>query len=105
MVACTTLPFRAAVRLNSGVRCQEMKSRLLRCPCCGCKTLPERGAFNICPVCFWEDDGQDDEDADEVLGGPNGDLSLSQGRLNYKAFGASREQDLPHVRKPKNEEL
>jgi hypothetical protein len=27
------------------------------------------------PVCFWEDDGQDDHDADLVRGGPNGALS------------------------------
>ena len=24
--------------------------------CCGYRTLDERGAFDICPVCFWEDD-------------------------------------------------
>jgi hypothetical protein len=62
----------------------------LRCPCCGFKTLSERGGYEICDVCFWEDDGQDDDDADEVLGGPNGDLSLTEGRANYRAFGASR---------------
>ena len=77
----------------------------LRCPCCSCKTLGERGGYEICPVCFWEDDGQDDDDAHEVLGGPNGNLSLEEGRANYRAFGASREQDLPHVRKPLKEEL
>src|SRR5260370_42491773 len=43
----------------------------LRCPCCGCKTLGERGGFEICGVCCWEDDGQDDYDADVVRGGPN----------------------------------
>ena len=26
----------------------------LRCPCCGCKTLGERGAYEICSVCFWD---------------------------------------------------
>jgi Cysteine-rich CPCC len=36
-----------------------------RCPCCGFITLTERSADEICPVCFWEDDGQDDHDADE----------------------------------------
>ncbi|MFF1770133.1 CPCC family cysteine-rich protein [Streptomyces sp. NPDC058249] len=29
------------------------------CPCCGFLTLDERGSYEICPVCFWEDDGQD----------------------------------------------
>jgi hypothetical protein len=41
-----------------------------RCPCCGFRTLNERGGYDICPVCFWEDDGQDDADANTVCGGP-----------------------------------
>ncbi|MGV9885301.1 CPCC family cysteine-rich protein [Streptomyces sp. NPDC003006] len=49
-----------------------------RCPCCGFITLGERAAFEICDVCYWEDDGQDEHDADEVRGGPNHDLSLRQ---------------------------
>lgn len=77
----------------------------LRCPCCEFKTIGERGAFEICAVCFWEDVGQDDHNADKILGGPNGPLSLSQGRLNYKEFGASRQKDIPHVRSPKPSEL
>lgn len=27
------------------------------CPCCGYKTLPGRGDYDICPVCWWEDEG------------------------------------------------
>ncbi len=50
----------------------------LRCPCCGCKTLQSRGNFQICQVCLWEDDGQDEDDADIIRGGPNGVLSLTQ---------------------------
>ncbi|MBA3834006.1 MAG: hypothetical protein H0X34_19375 [Chthoniobacterales bacterium] len=76
-----------------------------RCPCCGCKTLRGRGGFEICPVCFWEDDGQDDHDADDVRGGPNKELSLSQARRNYREFGASDRRDLSHVRQPIPEEL
>ncbi|MCB9891958.1 MAG: hypothetical protein H6833_09950 [Planctomycetes bacterium] len=77
----------------------------LRCPCCGNKTLDERGAFEICPVCFWEDDGQDDYDADVIRGGPNGSLSLTTARTNYRRFGASDERSLGHVRAPRPEEL
>ncbi|MFI8189745.1 CPCC family cysteine-rich protein [Streptomyces sp. NPDC085946] len=29
------------------------------CPCCGFLALGERSTFEICSVCFWEDDGQD----------------------------------------------
>lgn len=48
--------------------------------------------FEICQVCFWEDDGQDNIDADEVKGGPNGDLSLTEARRNYQRIGAVSEE-------------
>ena len=64
---------------------------IYRCPCCGYRTLRERGQHEICKVCFWQDDGQDDHDADEVRGGPNKNLSLTQARANYRAFGAVAE--------------
>jgi hypothetical protein len=56
--------------------------------------------MRLCPVCFWEDDGQSDEDADEVLGGPNGSLSLTQARANFRAFGACDRQFVAKVRPP-----
>ena len=28
---------------------------LYACPCCGEKTLPDIGEFDICPICKWED--------------------------------------------------
>lgn len=58
----------------------------------------------MCDVCFWEDDGQDDHDADEVRGGPNGDLSLAQARRNYEAFGACERKHIWHVRPPTRDE-
>lgn len=70
------------------------------CPCCGYVTLAERGGFEICPVCFWEDDGQDDPDADLVMGGPNGGLSLTQARRNFAAYGACDERCRAFVRPP-----
>lgn len=27
------------------------------CPCCGYTTLPTRGGYDLCPVCWWEDHG------------------------------------------------
>jgi hypothetical protein len=76
-----------------------------RCPCCGCSKLSERGGFEICPVCFWEDDGQDDSDADTVRGGPNGSLSLTQARQTFRAFEACDRKWLEHVRKPTPDEI
>lgn len=77
---------------------------LVACPCCGHATLTERGGYEICPVCFWEDDGQDNEDADTCRGGPNR-VSLREGRLNFLRFGASVEADCESVRRPTAEEV
>lgn len=77
----------------------------LRCPCCFCKTLSERGGFEICAVCFWEDDGQDNYDAEVIRGGPNGVLSLTQARANYRQLGACDERSIEHVRPPTADEL
>ena len=74
------------------------------CPCCGFVTLPERGSYDLCPVCFWEDDGQDDHDADQVRGGPNYSLSLTEARRNFARTGAVEERLLPHVRPPTDSE-
>jgi hypothetical protein len=75
-----------------------------RCPCCRFRTLTCRGGFEICEVCFWEDDGQDDHDADVVRGGPNASLSLSQARENFRLYGACDRGSVHHVRKPLQEE-
>src|SRR5882724_10609169 len=71
-----------------------------RCPCCHYKTLGERGGYDICPVCFWEDDGQDNDDAatDRVFG-PN-QISLKQARENFRRFGACNKQSIQRVRLP-----
>jgi hypothetical protein len=74
------------------------------CPCCHYKTLATRGGFEICPVCFWEDDGQNDRDADAVRGGPNSMLSLTQARRNFEDFGACERSMLPNVRPPYEDE-
>ncbi|GAB3189494.1 CPCC family cysteine-rich protein [Micromonospora palomenae] len=74
------------------------------CPCCGYLTLDERGMYEICPVCFWEDDGQDDHDAGRIRGGPNRNLSLMQARCNFAEFGASDRRRLARVRPPRDDE-
>ncbi|TXS76022.1 CPCC family cysteine-rich protein [Streptomyces sp. sk2.1] len=56
------------------------------CPCCKLLTLEARGHFQICDECSWEDDGQDDPNADEVWGGPNGSESLTDARLRYAQY-------------------
>lgn len=90
---------------SNSVRSPEGNAGPFRCPCCGCLALDERGGYDICPVCFWEDDGQDDHDADVVRGGPNGALSLTQARANFRQFGACEERFIDKVRPPRAEEM
>lgn len=63
------------------------------CPACGHVTLGERGGYEMCGECGWEDDGQDDHDADVVRGGPNGVESLADARAAYVKKGGIL---LPH---------
>lgn len=37
---------------------------LEECPCCGYLSLPNRGYYNVCPVCYWEDDGKLSDELD-----------------------------------------
>ena len=53
------------------------------CPCCGYPTLGVLGFDEICFLCWWEDDGQDDHNADVVARGPNRGYSLTQARFNF----------------------
>jgi hypothetical protein len=71
-----------------------------RCPCCGCKTLEAPEALALCPVCWWEDDGQEDGDASEIRLTVNGTLSLKEAREYYARCGAAHPRFLPYVRKP-----
>ena len=74
------------------------------CPCCRYKTLNGRGNYQICPICFWEDDGQDDQDADLVRGGPNYEWSLTAAREYFRLHGACRPEDIGKTRLPTDEE-
>src|SRR3712207_8061939 len=60
--------------------------RLFRvpCPCCGYRTLrePEYGSYDICPVCFWEDDSVQFSDPDYRGGANHESLDRKSTRLN-----------------------
>jgi hypothetical protein len=74
------------------------------CPCCGYLTLPEppAGTFDICPVCFWEDDNVQFNDPD-FEGGAN-EVSLNQARANFREHGVSEPRFKRQVRPPRPEE-
>jgi len=78
---------------------ESVKTRY-RCPCCGYRTLEAPAAMALCPVCWWEDDGQEDADAGEVHHTVNGSLSLQEARRYYAECGASHPRFQPYVRKP-----
>lgn len=62
----------------------------LQCPCCDYLTKIVRGGYNICPVCFWEDDGQDIDELD-YISGPN-HITLREARANFLKIGAVDER-------------
>ena len=80
-----------------------MPDRFYPCHCCGFLTLsdPQSGSYEICPVCFWEDDGQDEIELHVARGGSNGCLSLAEARTNFAAFRACEERFTAEVRDPK----
>lgn len=82
-----------------------MINRKYKCPCCGYFTFEEKpdNTFDICPVCFWEDDGVQLSKPD-YAGGAN-HVSLNRARKNFKAFGASEERLVQYVRNPNEDEL
>lgn len=68
---------------------------LKQCPCCDYFTLTERGAYEICLVCFWEDDGNDINKLDRHSG-PN-HQTLRQARENFVKTGACDKNSLKSV--------
>ena len=75
------------------------------CPCCGYLTIGEEppGTFEICPVCFWEDDNVQFEDPN-YEGGAN-EMSLDQARENFRIWGAVSKEFMGRVRKPLPQEM
>lgn len=74
------------------------------CPCCGYKTFIEEpnGSYDICQVCFWEDDPiqLDNPDYD---GGSN-KVSLRKGQNNFLEFKACEKEMIKIVRPPNKDE-
>jgi hypothetical protein len=70
------------------------------CPCCGYLTIEGMppGTFEICPVCFWEDDNVQFEDID-FEGGANKE-SLRQARMNFKKYRVFSLEFIKNIRNP-----
>ena len=80
------------------------KNGLFACPCCGYATLEDIAGYDICRICFWEDDGQDDPEENINRGGPN-KISLQKGRENFLLYGVSDLKDQKYVSKPASEDI
>lgn len=75
------------------------------CRCCGFLTLEEEpnGSYEICPVCYWEDDPVQSRDPN-FSGGAN-KPSLNEARRNFGQLGVSEARFGSHVRPPRENEL
>ncbi|MGE6228456.1 CPCC family cysteine-rich protein [Paenibacillus chitinolyticus] len=80
-------------QLDSNETVVGFQEELFACPCCEFKTLPVKGEYDICPVCFWEDDGATDP---AFYSSPN-HMTLTQAQKNFSKFGAMSESALPHL--------
>ncbi len=73
------------------------------CACCGYKTIGEKGNYEICHICYWEDDSV--QEADPWFEGGANKPSLFQAQLSFKKFGAIEERFLGYVKKIKKNDI
>ena len=66
------------------------------CPCCGYKTLQSEREWDICSICFWEDDPYQRDEIHETGANP---ISLVEAQMNYQKIGACERTMLKNVRK------
>lgn len=67
------------------------------CPCCGYMVLDSEHEYDICPICFWEDDFIQFEEP--YCGGGANHISLYEAQANYRHFGACDKESIDKVRK------
>jgi Cysteine-rich CPCC len=66
-----------------------------QCPCCDFFTLAARADWDICLICFWEDDGNDIDRPDSVSSCNY--MTLREGRRNFLKVGACDLKMVPNV--------
>jgi hypothetical protein len=69
----------------------------IMCPCCGFGTVDSDGNYEICPICFWEDDPFQKENEYDL--GAN-QVPLIEAQKNYIRYGACEKRFVKNVRKP-----
>lgn len=74
------------------------------CPCCWYKTLSEKPwSYEICPICFWEDD-LDQSLFPDLDWWPNY-VTLIQAQQNYIKYGVCEIQFKDKVRLPNENDI
>ena len=69
-----------------------------QCPCCDYFTLTRQGGYEVCPVCYWEDDGTGLAALDAVS--TSNHTTLRTARLNFERIGATDDSAVPLVAPP-----
>lgn len=66
---------------------------LMACPCCNYKTISEKGNYEVCKVCFWEDDGNTDESRYSQVN----HMTLKEAKDNFEIKGVILDKFLKYV--------
>jgi uncharacterized Zn finger protein (UPF0148 family) len=67
--------------MDESPRTERKEGDAYCCPVCGYPTLSERGGYDICALCNWEDELVDDVD---TATGPNRDYTIREARENFR---------------------
>jgi len=75
------------------------------CPCCGYYTFkePVEGNYDVCDVCFWQDDLEQKKDLSLVIGA--NDMCLNTALKNYLSIGAVDAEKVKYIRGAFEEEI
>lgn len=97
MVLDEVSPTQTPQKLTGKSNRKTMDHKKYPCPCCGYKVFEELpGSYEICPICFWQDDLTDLEMLYKSMG-PNR-VSLYEAQKNYELTGASEPRFINNVR-------
>lgn len=70
---------------------------MFTCPCCGYQVFESSpGSYDICPICFWEDDAAQLYYPEQEEGANA--CSLIKAQVNFVQFGACKRDMASHVR-------
>jgi hypothetical protein len=70
--------------------------RYVQCDCCDYFTIPDGEDYEICSICFWQQDAFGISEPNEESGA-NHELTLVRGRKNFLTIGACCEEMLKNV--------